>query len=494
MSEYLLQMNNICKSFSGVHALDNVNFQIEPGKVVCLAGENGCGKSTLVKIISGVYTKDEGEVYFEGKRIDKISPAEAASMGIQVIYQDLSIFPNLTVLENLSINSELSAKGMLINRRRMKKTAIEALKRIEYDIPLDAKMGELSVADKQLVAIARALLFNAKLIIMDEPTTALTKKEVDALFKMVRQLRDSGIAIMFISHKTEEIFEIADEVIIMRNGKNVYLGPMTELDRKQFALYMTGRELTDERFEAEILDETPVLEVKSLTLADKYEDVSFELKKGEVLAITGLLGSGRTELAMSLFGLLKAKSGDIILNGKKINLPSPIRAKKNHIGYVPEDRLTEGLCMTQPIADNITISSMERLSGKIGLLNHKRILEDANVWVEKFSIATNDARNAAATLSGGNQQKIVLAKWLSNDLDLLILNGPTVGVDIGAKQDIHALIHELARQGLAVIIISDDLSEVVANCSRVLVMKDGKIVGEMTGTEINEEAILEIIR
>lgn len=494
MSENLLQMTGICKSFSGVHALDDVNFSLKPGKVVCLAGENGCGKSTLVKIISGVYTKDEGEVYFNGKNIEKITPAEAAAMGIQVIYQDLSIFPNLSVLENLSINSELSAKGALVNWKRMKETATEALKRIEYDIPFDAKMGELSVADKQLVAIARALLFDAKLIIMDEPTTALTKKEVDALFKTVRQLRDSGIAIMFISHKLEEIFEISDEVAIMRNGKNVFSGPTAEIDRKQFTYYMTGRELTDDRFTAEILDDKPVLQVKNLSLGDKYQDVSFDLFKGEVLGITGLLGSGRTELAMSLFGLLKAKSGDIILNGEKLSITSPIQAKKNHIGYVPEDRLTEGLCLQQPIADNITISSMERLSGKMGLLNHKKIYDDADIWVEKLSIATSNSKNAAQTLSGGNQQKIVLAKWLSNDLDLLILNGPTVGVDIGAKQDIHSIIHDLAQKGLAVIIISDDLSEVVSNCSRILVMKDGRLVGEMEGQSISEDSILEIIR
>lgn len=494
MSEYLLQMQNICKSFSGVHALDNVNFQIKPGKVVCLAGENGCGKSTLVKIISGVYVKDEGEVHYGEKKIEKITPAVAAHMGIQVIYQDLSIFPNLTVLENLSINSELGRKNPLVSWRRMRETAKEALTKINHDIPLDAKMGELSVADKQLVAIARALLFDAKLIIMDEPTTALTKKEVDALFHTVRQLRDSGIAIMFISHKLEEIFEISDEVIIMRNGKNVYSGPTAEIDRKQFTYYMTGRELSDERFEAKITDTTPVLEVKSLSLGSKYHDVSFNLCKGEVLGITGLLGSGRTELAMSLFGLLRAKSGEVKLNGQPIRLKTPIQAQENHIGYVPEDRLTEGLCLQQPIADNITLASLDRLSGKVGFLNHKRILEDAEVWVKKLSIATNNPRNAAATLSGGNQQKIVLAKWLSNELDLLILNGPTVGVDVGAKQDIHAIIHDLAHKGLAVIIISDDLAEVVANCSRVLVMKDGGIVGEMEGLDINEDAILEIIR
>ena len=269
MSDYLLEMKGICKSFAGVHALDHVNFQVRPGKVICLAGENGCGKSTLVKIISGVYTKDEGEVFFEGQPITKITPAEATRLGIQVIYQDLSIFPNLTVMENLAINSEISAQRKFVNRKRWEETAKEALSKIGYDIDLYAKMGELSVADKQLVAICRALLFNAKLIIMDEPTTALTKKEVDALFTTVRQLKEKGIAIMFISHKTEEIFEISDDVCIMRNGRNVFAGETASITPAQFTYYMTGRELTNERFVPKNVSRDPVLKVEHLTLKNK---------------------------------------------------------------------------------------------------------------------------------------------------------------------------------------------------------------------------------
>lgn len=494
MSEYLLEMTGICKSFAGVKALDNVNFKVRPGKVMCLAGENGCGKSTLVKIISGVYTRDQGEVLFEGKPITKITPAEATKLGIQVIYQDLSIFPNLTVMENLAINSEITAGKKIVNRKRWEATAKEALSKIGYNIDLNAKMGELAVADKQLVAICRALLFNAKLIIMDEPTTALTKREVDALFTTVRQLRDSGIAIMFISHKTEEIFEISDDVCIMRNGQNVHSGPTAELTPKQFTYHMTGRELTDDRFVPKNISKEPVLKVDHLTLPGKFEDVTFDLRKGEILGVTGLLGSGRTELALALFGLEKPKSGTITLNGNQVTISSPIQAQKLKIGYVPEDRLTEGLCLQQPIADNITLSSLNRLKKKFGFLKKQDLIDDANIWKEKFSIKTDDVRKLASTLSGGNQQKIVLSKWLANDLDVLILNGPTVGVDVGAKQDIHALVHELANGGLAVIIISDDLSEVVVNCNRVLVMKEGRIVGEMADDTVTEANILEKIR
>ena len=494
MSEYLLQMTGIDKSFGGVHALDNVNFAVRPGKVMCLAGENGCGKSTLVKIISGVYTKDAGEVIFDGHTITKITPADATRLGIQVIYQDLSIFPNLTVMENLAINSEITANRKIVNRKRWEQTAREALSKIGYEIDLHAKMGELSVADKQLVAICRALLFNAKLIIMDEPTTALTKKEVDALFKTVRQLRDSGIAIMLISHKTEEIFEISDDVCIMRNGKNVYSGEVAQLTRRDFTYYMTGRELEDDYFVPTNISPEPVLKVDNLTWKDKFENVTFELRKGEILGVTGLLGSGRTELALALFGMGKVNSGTITLNGQQVKISSPIQAQKLRIGYVPEDRLTEGLCLQQPIADNIMLSSLKQLTHVLGTINHEELFVKSNEWVDKFSIATDDAHKFASTLSGGNQQKIVLSKWLNNDLDVLILNGPTVGVDVGAKQDIHALVHDLANEGLAVIIISDDLAEVVVNCNRVIVMKDGHIVGEMTGDAITEDNILEIIR
>jgi len=495
MSEYLLEMTGICKSFAGVHALDHVNFKVRPGSVICLAGENGCGKSTLVKIISGVYTRDEGHVTFEGKEIEKITPAEATKLGIQVIYQDLSIFPNLTVMENLAINSEITAGNKLVNKKRWEKTAKEALSKIGYDIDLHAKMGDLSVADKQLVAICRALLFNAKLIIMDEPTTALTKKEVDALFKTVRQLKEKNIAIMFISHKTEEIFEISDDVCIMRNGHNVYAGKTADLSRDDFTYHMTGRRLSNEKFKPKNISRDPVLKVNDLTLDNAYKNVSFELHKGEILGITGLLGSGRTELALSLFGIMKPKSGDIELNGKKVTISSPMEAQKLKIGYVPEDRLTEGLCLRQPIADNITLSSLKRLSGFLGFLRHQDIYKDAEIWVKKFSIATDDSRKHASTLSGGNQQKIVLSKWLSNDLDILILNGPTVGVDVGAKEDIHNLVHTLANEeGLAVIIISDDLAEVVQNCNRVIVMKEGMISGEIGSEDITEDNILEIIR
>ena len=494
MSENLLEMRGICKTFGGVHALDNVNLDVKAGKVMCLCGENGCGKSTLVKTITGVYTRDEGEITFAGKKLGKITPAEASQMGVQVIYQDLSIFPNLTVRENLAINSEITSGKKIVNKKRWEATAREALSKIGYNIDLDATMGELNIASKQLVAICRALLFNAKLIILDEPTTALTRREVEALFKTVRQLRDSGIGIMFIGHKTEEVFEIADDVCIMRNGKNVFSGPAKDLTRDDFIYYLTGRRLKPNYFIPKNIGKDPVLQVQNLTLKDKScKNVSFDLRKGEILGVTGLLGSGRTELALALFGMEKVASGKIIKDGHEVKITSPMKAQKLRIGYLPEDRNGEGLCLEQPIADNIALASLRRLSNKFSIIRKKDILKEAEIWREKFSIKTDDVNKNVSTLSGGNAQKVVLSKWLATELDVLILNGPTVGVDVGAKQDIHALVHDLANEGLAVIIISDDLPEVVVNCNRVIVMKDGEIVGHFDGDEVQEDAIVKII-
>jgi len=493
MSEYLLRMKGLSKAFTGVQALDNVDFSIKPREIVCLAGENGSGKSTLVKVIAGAHHRDSGIVEFEEKEIHDITPAQATKLGIQVIYQDLSVFSNLTVLENLAINTEIAETRKIVNWKRMKNTAEEALSKINYEIDLNAEMGDLSIADKQLVAISRALLHNAKLIIMDEPTTALTKREVDALFKTVRQLRDTGIAIMFISHKNDEVFDIADTISILRNGKNVHSGAIEQLDREMFGYYMTGKKIESVRFMSEINTQAPVLEIEKLSLKGKYNDVTLSVRKGEILGITGLLGSGRTELALSMFGLNSPEKGKIRINGDSVILKSPIDAQRHKIGYVPEDRLSEGLFLEQPIVENITVSRFRQLGTGIGYLDHNKIRGEAEKWVDQLNIATDDPGNNASTLSGGNQQRIVLAKWLSNDLDVLILNGPTVGVDIGSKKGIHELLHSFARKGLAVIIFSDDLPEIVCNCSKVLVMKDGLIVEKLEGEDINESKILSIV-
>ena len=476
MAQSLLKAEHVKISFGSVHALRDVSLEILPGEIHCLAGENGCGKSTIIKIISGVYQRDGGTIEFNGQKLDKISPIDAINMGIQVIYQDFALFPNLTVAENLALNTELASRKKTVSWKNVRKIAEEAVAKINFKVDLDQKVEELSVAQKQMVAISRALMSNAKLIIMDEPTTALTKKEVSALFKIILKLKEQGIAILFISHKLNEVFEISDRFTIFRNGEMVATGSTKDLDDKKFTYYMTGREFSDQVFVARNVSEKPVLELKNLSREGEFSDISFSLKRGEILGITGLLDSGRTELALAMFGLKPADSGEILKDGKAVKITNPREAIANKIGYVPEDRLSEGLFLTQSIGDNIIISEIDRLKKKNGQFDRKRRNEEVEKWVKELEIKTDNPDNPATTLSGGNQQRIVLAKWLACDLDVLILNGPTVGVDIGSKHDIHKVLQNLAGQGLGIIIISDDLPEVIQNCSRVLVIKAEKSV------------------
>lgn len=491
MAQSLLKAEHVKISFGSVHALRDVSLEILPGEIHCLAGENGCGKSTIIKIISGVYQRDGGTIEFNGHTLDRISPIDAINMGIQVIYQDFALFPNLTVAENLALNTELASRKKTVSWKNVRKIAEEAVAKINFKVDLDQKVEELSVAQKQMVAISRALMSNAKLIIMDEPTTALTKKEVSALFKIILKLKEQGIAILFISHKLNEVFEISDRFTIFRNGEMVATGSTKDLDDKKFTYYMTGREFSDQVFVARNVSENPVLELKNLSREGEFSDISFSLKRGEILGITGLLDSGRTELALAMFGLKPADSGEILKDGKAVKITNPREAISNKIGYVPEDRLSEGLFLTQSIGDNIIISEIDRLKKKNGQFDRKRRNEEVEKWVKELEIKTDNPDNPATTLSGGNQQRIVLAKWLACDLDVLILNGPTVGVDIGSKHDIHKVLQNLAGQGLGIIIISDDLPEVIQNCSRVLVIKGGKIRSEYSTQNVTEKMIID---
>lgn len=479
---------DICKSFTGVQALNNVSLDIKPGEIHCLAGENGSGKSTLIKVIAGVYTADSGSISFNDQTFSKLSPIDAIRNGVQVIYQDFSIFPNLSVMENLAFNTELANKRKIVNRKNMRQIAKEAISKIDFQVDLDTKVGDLPVSSKQLIAISRALMFNAKLIIMDEPTTALTKKEVKALFRIIMKLKQQGIAILFVSHKLDEVFEIAERFSVLRNGEMVFTGDTCDLTRDKFSYYMTGRNFTSEPYENQH-KEQKVLEINNLTSSGHFKDVSFTLSKGQIMGVTGLLGSGRTELALSLFGLNPVDEGTIHMHGKEISIKNPSEAIKNKIGYVPEDRLSEGLFLERSIGDNIIIAELDRLRNKYALLDRRKVTEEVDRWVKELAIATPDSHNSCNTLSGGNQQRIVLAKWLTLDLDVLILNGPSVGVDIGSKYDIHNILKTLAKQGLAIVIISDDIPEIMSLCSDVLIMKKGKIVSMMSTAQTNMEAL-----
>ncbi|WP_205529058.1 sugar ABC transporter ATP-binding protein [Microbacterium halotolerans] len=487
----IIALRNIRKAFSGVQALDDITLEIAPGEVHCLAGENGSGKSTLIKVLSGVHAPDSGEIVLGDHSFRSLTPGEAISQGVQVIYQDFSVFPNLTVLENLAFTSEISERRKFISWRRMRRIAEEALKKIGVDIDLSARVDSLSVAQKQLVAIARALMNDARLLVLDEPTTALTKREVDRLFGIIGELTSRGVAILFVSHKLDEVFEISQRFTIIRNGKHVITCLPEELDRKSFSSYMTGREFDQTPFEPADVADAPVLELEGLGIAGAFEDVSLSLHPGEILGITGLLGSGRTELALSMFGVLRHDTGRILLDGRPVALRSVRDAIAHDIAYVPEDRLTEGLALERSIGKNITIPVIDRFVSRLGLLSGKRLGAEAERWVDRLRIATPSPDNAVSTLSGGNQQRVVLAKWLATDPRILILNGPTVGVDIGSKHDIHQVLRGLAADGLAVVIISDDIPEVLENCSRVLVMRAGRITHHVEPRETSEQELSE---
>lgn len=490
--ENILSVKGIKKSFGGVHALKGVDLTIRKGETHCLAGENGCGKSTIIKVISGFYKPDGGTIEVDGRDYPVMTPADAIKAGVQVIYQDFSIFPNLTVIENLAFNQVLANGKKFVNKKEFRKIAEEAVAKINFNVDMDALVETLPVADKQLIAISRALLDNAKLIIMDEPTTALTKKEVKRLFEIIADLKKNGITILFVSHKLDEVFEISDSITILRSGENVISCPAPEMTEEKFAYYMTGRHFDNQ----ELADNKKrtygeeVLSVENLS-APGFEDISFKLHKGEILGVTGQLGSGRTELSLSLFGLNRPTAGRIMVEGKEAKLTDVSKAEELGIALVPEDRLTEGLFLPQSIIKNITVTRFDALAGRLGFIREDSLVEESAKWVKELGVATKNHEFPVQTLSGGNQQKVVLAKWLANNPKILILNGPTVGVDIGAKYDIHKLLHKLAADGMAIIVVSDDTAEVIATCDSAIVMHDGRITGILEKEDLTEAKLAE---
>jgi len=487
MGEVFLELKEIKKSFGGVHALKGVNLTVKKGEVHCLAGENGCGKSTLIKVISGVHAADEGEVYIDGNLLKGFGPIDAIRLGVQVIYQDFAVFPNLTVAENIAMNHALQTGKKFMDWKESREIALKAMEQIGAHMDPDVLVERLSVANKQMVAICRAILEDAKLLILDEPTTALTANEVEKLFAIIENLKSKGIAIVIVTHKMEEVYGIADRLTILRNGANVATGDIKDFDRPTFVKYMTGRDIVEANYRpAEIGDE--VLRLEHLSRKNSFDDVSFSLNKGDVLGITGLLGSGRGEIADALFGIAPAYSGKIILHGKQISIKSIGDAINHKFAYVPEDRLTQGLFLERSIADNtIAVSITDYFKG--GKLQYGAMIQAAETWIKDINIVAPSSEPLIKTLSGGNQQKVVIAKWLNTHPDLLILNGPTVGVDIGAKADIHKILHQLAATGVGIIIISDDLSELVQNCNKIIVMSGGSVAVELNSSETSESML-----
>lgn len=472
----LLAMRNVSIAFGGVTALSKVSFEVLPGEVHCLAGENGSGKSTLIKIITGVYRPQEGaNIRYDGQDYPQMDPVSAQQRGIQVIWQDLSLFPEMTVAENIAIQHVLTPMPRVVEFRRMREVALKVLGRLGVELDVDRPLREYPIAQRQIVAIARSLVGNAKIVFMDEPTASLTQSETDRLLSIIRTLSASGVSVVFVSHRLAEVLDVSNRITVLRDGKLVGVYPAADMTQSRVTELMTGRTFQHRVRNNDVAARPTVLEVSALTRPDEFEGVSFVLKQGETLGITGLLGSGRTELALTLFGLSAPRSGSIVLEGKELLLRSNRDAIREGIAYLSEDRLSLGLIQPQSIADNLVVASLDRLiSG--GFLSERKKTQVVSKWVQDLGIKLSRSDRPVSTLSGGNQQRVAIAKWLATNPKVLILDSPTVGVDVGARAGIFEIVAELADRGLAIILISDEVSEVYFNSDRVLHMAAGRIV------------------
>ncbi len=495
MANDIIRAVDIEKSFAGVAVLKKASLAIGPGEIHCLAGENGCGKSTLIKVISGVYRHDAGRVELNGRLYDKLEPIAAIREGVQVIYQDFSLFPNLTVAENLAINHQVEQGAKLVSWGEMRRVARQCLAQIDVDIPLGKNVEELTVADRQLVAISRALLNNARLIIMDEPTTALTRKEVDALFAIIRRLKERGISTLFVSHKMREMLEVSEKITIMRNGQVVAGGPIAGFDEAAITRHMTGRDLADAKFAwPGGSSGEPLFKLENFTRDGYFYDINLELQPGEIVGVTGLLGSGRDKLALAMFGSEPATSGRAYRDGREVRLKSIQDAIAAGLAYVPEDRLTEGLFLDQSIERNMLVTTYDKFKKFLGLLDSRRIRERVGELIRDYGIVAANPGNPVRSLSGGNAQRVILARWMNSEAAVLVLNGPTVGVDVGSKFEIHRKLREVAAGGVGIVMFSDDSHELAVNCNRVLFIHKGRLAGEESTEHLNENAISERLK
>ncbi|MCX7941559.1 MAG: sugar ABC transporter ATP-binding protein [Dictyoglomaceae bacterium] len=492
--EPIVRMEGISKAFPGVQALDMVDFEAYPGEVMGLVGENGAGKSTLMKILSGAYKKDTGRIYLEGKRVEIENPYHAQSLGISTIYQEFNLTPNQTVAQNIFCNREPRKKGILgslgfVDKERMEEEAREILKTLGADISPNSFVRDLSVAEKQMVEIAKALSFKAKIIIMDEPTSALGSEEVDKLFEIINQLKSQGIAVIFISHRLEEVFKIADRITILRDGKLVGVMNKKDATPEKVIYLMVNRPATEMFKKEESKVGNVVLEVRNLSKKGIVENVSFKLYKGEILGIAGLVGSGRTEMVRLIFGADKKDSGEIYLEGRKVEINSPEDAVRLGIGFVPEDRQNQGLILKLSVRENIGLTILKKLVNLL-FVNKEKLNSVAKEFIQRLNIKTPSPVQKVLYLSGGNQQKVVLAKWLSLNPKVLILDEPTRGIDVGAKVEVYSIINQLAKSGIGIIMISSEMPEVLAMSDRILVMSEGRLVAELSRKEATQEKIM----
>jgi len=486
----VIALRGASKAYGAVQALRDVSLGLTPGEVRALIGENGAGKSTLVRMLAGVERPDSGEVLLDGEPITFSSPHDARDAGVAVIYQEPTLFPDLSVAENVFMGRHPVRSGRRIDRGALRKEVAELLRRLGVPLDPDDPVRGLSIADQQIVEIAKALSFDARVLIMDEPTAALSGHEVERLFNVVRTLRDRGVAVLFISHRLEEVFEICTTVTVMRDGEVVWDGTTAEVTADDLVRRMVGRDLGAlfPKQDTEIGE--PVLEVSRLTREGVFVDVSFEVRAGEIVVLAGLVGSGRSEVARAIFGIDKPDAGHVTVAGKRLRPGSPTAAMRAGIGFVPEDRRQQGLVMDLSIERNATLTRLGALA-RLGVIGRGAEQRLASEWAERLRIRFHRLTDPVAYLSGGNQQKVVLAKWLATDPKVLIVDEPTRGIDVGTKAEVHRLLSELAARGLAVLMISSELPEVLAMADRILVMHEGRLIRELPGRGTTEETVMQ---
>jgi len=490
MAEHILELKGITKLFPGVKALDNVDFRIKAGEIHALMGENGAGKSTLIKVITGVHQPDGGEIILDGKKVSFKSPREAQAAGVAAIYQHVTAYPHLTVTENIFMGHEKRKHGLL-QWKAMHKEAQALIETLDADFQASDLMGTLSVAQQQMVEIAKALSMNARIIIMDEPTAALTRGEAERLYEITEKLRDEGAAIIFISHRFEDMYRLASRVTVYRDAKYIWTRDVCDVSEADLIQGMVGRELTElfPKPEIEIGDEA--LRVENLCRTGYFQDVCFQVGKGEIIGITGLVGAGRTEVMETLFGVTKPDKGTLYLNGQAAQIRSPQDAMKRGLGLLTEDRQNQGLILNWGIGRNITLAELDKFS-KFGVLDEKAERDTAKTLAERVDTKANSLFDLASSLSGGNQQKVVVARALTSKLDVLIMDEPTKGVDVGAKAAIYEIMGELASQGMGIVMVSSEMPEILGMCDRIYVMCEGRVTGELCRAEATGERILEL--
>lgn len=491
MSDYVLELKGITKIFPGIKALDNVHFQLKKGEIHALMGENGAGKSTFIKVITGVHKADGGSMYLDGREVNFKNPKEAQAAGIAAIYQHVTAYPHLSVTENIFMGHEKVKNGTgRILWKQMHAQANQLLKELSADFDATTEMGTLSVAQQQMVEIAKALSMKARIIIMDEPTAALTKRESEELYKITEKLREEGASIIFISHRFEDMYRLATRVTVFRDSRYIGCYDVNGITNEDLIVAMVGREITQLFPKPDIKIGEEVLKVNGIGRTGYFKDVTFHVRKGEILGLTGLVGAGRTEVCESIFGIERIEEGSITLNGKEVHIKEPLDAMKLGIGYLPEDRQKQGLILDWGIGKNITLPVLYDMTSG-GMLNEKKEREIGKRLAEKVDTKAVTIFDKASSLSGGNQQKVVVAKLLASDLKVLILDEPTKGVDVGAKAAIYEIMGELAAQGYAIIMVSSEMPEILGMCDRIVVMCDGRVTGEFKRGEATQEGILE---